>query len=294
MDDIYSYIDYQVRQDRMVTRTHLLQAFPNKRLQAIQIFNKYYENHIDEVDAVFTVLQKSNDGIGLVSSLLSANQINKDMKIQDISLYALADKNQIVDEDLFPPVFCGQEPLKVTVHEVNLSSLVQAMVVESQKVVVNKKVDGLDHKRKNDSSDINTQANLQKQLKSADPIQNNSLKTINENNNIVQETIDNDSKLKQDPVIKKPKIILKSKQQNQSQSQNPQNQNNDTNQLPIIEEIVIKNDPIIEEPIKDIKKNIQEIQPSQPSMIQTNKTSKPKTQSAGVGSMKLENFFKKK
>lgn len=27
------------------------------------------------------------------------------MKIKDISLYALADKNQIVDEDLFPPSF---------------------------------------------------------------------------------------------------------------------------------------------------------------------------------------------
>ncbi|CAD8104829.1 unnamed protein product [Paramecium primaurelia] len=291
MEDIYSYIKHEICSDRMVTRTHLLQKFPDERLQAIQALNTYYEKNFQQVDAVFTVLQQANDGNGLVSSLLSANQINKNMKIKDISLYALADKNQIVDEDLFPPSFGGQAPLKVTVHEVNLSSLVQAMTVESQKVVVNKKVDGLDHKKKNDSSDFNTQVNLSKQLKSADPIKNDSLKQINENNNAAQETINKDSKPQQDQVIKKPKIILKSKQQEQSQSQN---QPKELNQLPIIEELIIKNDPIIEEPIKEIQTKNQDIKPQESAINITNKTSKPKTQQIGAGSMKLDSFFKKK
>ncbi|CAD8122736.1 unnamed protein product [Paramecium sonneborni] len=289
MEDIYYYFIYQeVHQNRMVTRTDLLQKFPNERLQAIQAFNTYYEHHSEELDAVFNVLQYVNDEGGLISSLLSANQINKDIKIQDISLYALADKNMILDEGLFPPVFRGQEPLKVTVHEVNLSSLVQAMAVESQKAVVNKKVDGLNHKRKNDSSDINTKVNLSKQLKSTHPIFNDSLKIINENDQ-AQDTVNNESKKKEDPVIKKPKIVLKSKQQDQSKNQN---QAKDSNFLPIIEEFVIKNDPIIEEPIKKINKNNQEIQPSQTQ--QNNKTSKQKNLTIGAGSMKLDNFFFKK
>ncbi|CAK65097.1 unnamed protein product (macronuclear) [Paramecium tetraurelia] len=291
MEDIYSFIKHEIGSERMVTRTHLLQKFPDQRLQAIQAFNKYYEQNVQQVDAVFTVLQEANDGYGLVSALLSADQINKNMKIKDISLYALADKNQIVDEDLFPPSFGGQAPLKVTVHEVNLSSLVQAMTVESQKVVVNKKVDGLDHKRKNDSSDLNTQVNVSKQLKSTDPVKNDSLKIINENNTIAQETINKESKAQQDSVMKKPKIILKSKQSDQSQSQN---QPKEQNLLPIIEEFVIKNDPIIEEPVKEVQTKNQEVKPSEPVVSIPNKTSKPKTSSTGAGSMKLDNFFKKK